>query len=99
MTGRTPPYKPISLLISVLGGVLASMLFTRVWKAITGQDEKPSPTDYHRGWGEVLAAAVMQGAVYGFVKALLDRAGAHGYARATGEWPGAGGPPATEDTS
>jgi hypothetical protein len=30
----------------------------------------------------------MQGAVFGGVKALIDRAGATGFARLTGVWPG-----------
>ncbi|MGN6607499.1 MAG: DUF4235 domain-containing protein [Jatrophihabitans sp.] len=81
-------YKPFGLLASVLGGLLASALFGRLWKAITGDDEKPKPTDHDRSWGEVLTAAALQGAVYGGVKALLDRAGAAGFARATGAWPG-----------
>ena len=39
-------------------------------------------------WREVTAAAAAQGAVYGGVKALIDRAGATGFARLTGSWPG-----------
>lgn len=30
----------------------------------------------------------MRGAVFGAVKAVTDRAGANGFARATGVWPG-----------
>jgi hypothetical protein len=85
-------YKPFGLLASVAGGVLAGKIFSMVWQAVTGEDEKPKPTDYDRGWGEVLAAAAVQGAVFGGVKALVDRAGAAGFAKATGEWPGEGGP-------
>ncbi len=39
-------------------------------------------------WREVIAAAVIQGGVFGGVKALIDRAGATGFARLTGVWPG-----------
>jgi hypothetical protein len=85
-------YKPFGLIVSVLGGILAGMVFDRVWRALTGQDELPEPTDYDRSWTEVLTAAALQGAVFGGVKALIDRAGATGFARATGHWPGEGGP-------
>ena len=36
----------------------------------------------------MLASAAVHGAVFGTVKALLDRAGAKGFERATGAWPG-----------
>jgi hypothetical protein len=88
----TALYKPFSILVSVLGGLLASALFGKLWKAATGEDQKPKPTDYGRGWGEVLTAAALQGAVAGGVKAVFNRAGATGFARATGAWPGEGGP-------
>jgi hypothetical protein len=35
-----------------------------------------------------LAAATVQGAVFGGVKAAVDRAGATGFAHLTGAWPG-----------
>jgi hypothetical protein len=81
-------YKPFGLIVSVLGGLLASALFTRVWRAIADEDESPHAKDRDRGWYEVLLAAVIQGALFGGVKALVDRAGATGFARATGTWPG-----------
>jgi uncharacterized protein DUF4235 len=81
-------YKPFGLIFSVLGGIVAGAIFTRVWGAVAGEDEPPEATDERRGWGEVLTAAAAQGAVFGGVKALIDRAGATGFARATGAWPG-----------
>jgi hypothetical protein len=81
-------YKPIGLLFSVLGGVLASALFTRVWRAVAGEDDAPDAKDRERGWGEIVTAAALQGAVFATVKAVVDRAGATGFERATGTWPG-----------
>jgi hypothetical protein len=81
-------YKPFGLLISVLGGVLASMLFRRLWMVVADEEDPPDATDRERGWGEVVLAAAVQGALFGSVKALVDRAGATGFAKATGTWPG-----------
>ena len=81
-------YKPIGLLISVLGGVLASLAFRQIWKVVAHEDEAPEATAPDRGWAEILPAAALQGAVFGLVKAAVDRAGAKGYQRATGTWPG-----------
>jgi hypothetical protein len=81
-------YKPIGLLVSVLGGLLAGALFKRLWSAVADQSDAPNAKDRDRGWREVIAAAAMQGAVFGGVKALIDRAGATGFAQLTGVWPG-----------
>lgn len=81
-------YKPLGLAVSVIGGLLAGFVFKQAWKVIAGEDQAPSATEQGRGWSEVLGAAALQGAVFGLVKAAVDRAGAQGFARATGTWPG-----------
>jgi hypothetical protein len=80
-------YKLFGLLISVLGGIVAGAIFKRIWGA-AADEEAPEATDETRGWGEVVLAAAAKGAVFGGVKALIDRAGATGFARVTGSWPG-----------
>jgi hypothetical protein len=81
-------YKPLSALVSVLGGVLAGMLFNALWKRIAGDADVPSATERDRDWSEVITAAALQGALFGAVKAAVDRAGAKGFERVTGTWPG-----------
>lgn len=81
-------YKPFGVLVSVLGGLLAGALFKRTWRAIAGEDDSPNATDRQRGWGEIVTAAALEGALFGAVKAAVDRAGASGFARVTGTWPG-----------
>jgi len=80
-------YKPLGMLFSVLGGLAASALFNRLWGAATGRDEAPEATDKDFGWTEVLIAATVQGAIFGLVKAAIDRGGATGYRKVTGRWP------------
>lgn len=80
-------YKPLSLLFSVLGGVLASVLFKQAWKLVGGEDEAPRATDEDRQWREVLPAAALQGAIFAAVKAATDRGGAAGIRKLTGKWP------------
>jgi hypothetical protein len=81
-------YKPIGLLFRVLGGLVAAAIFKRIWRVAADEDEAPKATDGRRSWREVTAAAGAQGAVYAGVKAVIDRAGAAGFARLTGSWPG-----------
>jgi predicted metal-dependent enzyme (double-stranded beta helix superfamily) len=84
-------YKPLSMAISVMGGVLAGVVFKTVWKLVAHEDEAPKATDARRGWGEVLLAAGLEGAIYAVVKAALDRGTAEGTNKLTGVWPGENG--------
>jgi uncharacterized protein DUF4235 len=81
-------YKPLGLFFSVLGGLVAGVIFKRVWKSVAREEDAPNATDADKGWAEILAAATVQGAVFGGVKAAIDRAGATGFAHLTGAWPG-----------
>ncbi|MFI5496170.1 DUF4235 domain-containing protein [Actinoplanes sp. NPDC051859] len=80
-------YKPVGLLLGVGAGALAGFLFKEVWRLAAGDDDAPNATDEDRGWGEVLAAAALQGAIFATVKALVDRGGAAGVRKITGSWP------------
>ena len=81
-------YKPFGLIVGVLGGLAARAVFKRVWSAAGHEDDAPKPTDADKGWREVVLAAAAEGAVFGGVKALIDRAGATGFEWLTGAWPG-----------
>ena len=70
-------YKPVGWLLAVIGSMLAGAVFKRVWPA----DKAPDAKDARKGWGEVVAGAIVQGAVFGGVKAAVDRAGATGFAQ------------------
>jgi hypothetical protein len=70
----------------MVGGLLAGLIFKRVWKLI-GRGDAPKPTDERRGWGEILLAAVLQGAIFALVKAAADRGAAEGRAGSPGSGP------------
>ena len=80
-------YKPVGILLGVAAGSLAGIIFKQVWKITTHDDDTPNATDEDRGWGEILAAAALQGAIFAIVKAAVDRGGATGVRRMTGSWP------------
>ncbi|SHG32911.1 Protein of unknown function [Jatrophihabitans endophyticus] len=81
-------YKPFGILASVLGGILAGQIFKQIWKLTAKEEDAPNATDYDSTWTEVLVSAAVQGAIFGGIKAMIDRAGATGFQRATGAWPG-----------
>jgi len=80
-------YKPISIGFSVAGGIVAGMIFKQIWKRVAGEEDAPEATSQDYGWGEVLLAAAVQGAIFAVVKAAIDRGGAAGVRKLTGEWP------------
>ena len=81
-------YRLMTMVISVLSGMLAAAIFKRVWKLAAGEEEAPTATDERRGWTEVLTAAALQGAIFAVVKAAVDRGTAEGTRKLTGTWPG-----------
>jgi glycerol uptake facilitator-like aquaporin len=83
-------YAPVGLVSSVAGGVIAGQVFKQVWKHATPTDtsDAPKPLESEYSWGQVLAAAAAQGAVFATVKAVIQRGGARAFQRWTGEWPG-----------
>lgn len=80
-------YKPFSLAFGIAGGVLAGMLFKQVWKVLAGEEEAPEATSPDYTLAEVLTAAALQGAIFAVVKAAVDRGGAVGVRKLTGDWP------------
>ena len=80
-------FKPVDQIAGMVGGLLAGLIFKKVWKLI-GRGGAPKATDERRGWGEILLAAVVQGAIFALVKAAVDRGAAEGTQRLTGIWPG-----------
>jgi hypothetical protein len=84
-------YRPVSMLVSAAGGLVASAVFKKVWKLAAREDEAPKATDASRGWREILIAAALQGAIFAVVKAMVDRLAAQGTRSLTGTWPGENG--------
>ena len=80
-------YKPLGLFFSVLGGLVAGAIFKRVWKSVASEEDAPNATDADKA-GSSPGRGAVQGAVFGGVKAAIDRAGATGFAHLTGAWPG-----------
>ena len=80
-------YRPVGLLLGIGAGTVAGLIFKEVWKIASGDDDAPNAVDEDRGWGEILAAAAIQGLIFSVVKAAVDRGGATGVKKLTGQWP------------
>ena len=80
-------YKPVAIVAGIVGGLLAGLIFKQVWKVAGRGSDTPAPLDSERGWGEVLLAAGLQGAIYALVKTAVDRGAAEWTRKKTGIWP------------
>jgi len=83
-------YRPIGLASSVVGGLLANLVFKKVWQQSAPGDHPDPPDALESGHPlkEILLAAVVQGIIFSVVKTLIDRGGARAFQRWSGEWPG-----------
>jgi hypothetical protein len=81
-------FLPLSIASSIAGGLLAGKIFTEIWQRVSPSDqEPPDPKDLDRSGREAVAAAALQGLVFGLVRAAVDRASAKGYQAVTHESP------------
>jgi hypothetical protein len=74
-------YKPLGLAFGLLGGLIAGKVFGVVWKKVSDEDETPQPLSDDYSTREVLLAATLQGAIFGLIKAAVDRYGMKGVRR------------------
>lgn len=81
-------YRPVGMASGMIGGLVASAVFKQVWRRAPGPDEAPNPLESEYTFREILVAAAIQGAIFGVVKAAIDRGSARAFQRWTGEWPG-----------
>ena len=80
-------YKPFGIVMGLLAGFLSKKLFDLIWGLID-EEEPPKAKTANTTWTKLIIAAALQGLMFRVVRAAVDRAGAKGYERLTGTWPG-----------
>jgi len=87
-TGAKLAYRPVGLIGGIVAGTISGALFKQVWKLVSHEDEAPDAMQSEYRMREVVLAAAIQGAIFAATKAAIERAGARGFTRLTGAWPG-----------
>ncbi len=87
-------FVPFSVISGFLAGKLATALFERTWRLIDKQ-ESPEPDQRGVRWTKLIAALVLEGAIFRAVRGAFDRGARELFTRATGTWPGEEAPKAT----
>ena len=81
-------YRPIGLIGSLVASSIAATVFQVVWKKVARADDAPTAMQSEYSMREVLVASAVRGAIVAVVKAVVSRAGARGFTKLTGAWPG-----------
>jgi hypothetical protein len=87
-TGAKLAYRPVGLIGGIVAGTISGALFKQVWKLVSHEDEAPDAMQSEYRMREVVLAAAIQGAIFAATKAAIERAGARGFTKLTGAWPG-----------
>jgi hypothetical protein len=80
-------FTPISIGFGLVAGAAAKRVFDAIW-AMFDEEEAPSPKHRDVPLGKMLAALVVQGAIFRAVRGLADHQLRRGFAAVTGSWPG-----------
>jgi hypothetical protein len=80
-------FTPIGLVLGLASGQIAKKLFDKLWGLID-DEEAPHPKHREIPFIKMLAALLIQGAIFRIVRGLVDHGSRHGWRRLTGTWPG-----------
>ena len=80
-------YKPIAIILGIIGGILGRQAFNQAWSKVDNE-EPPEPTTRDTSLHRVIMAVAMQGAIFALVKMAVQRTGAKAWRHLFGIWPG-----------
>jgi hypothetical protein len=80
-------FAPISIVLGLAAGMLGGKIFERIWGLID-EEEPPKPQHREFSWPKLVAALLIEGAIFRLVKGLVDHGSRTSFAKLTGAWPG-----------
>lgn len=80
-------FAPVGILAGLLAGFAAQKGFERLW-AIFDEEDPPEAKDREIAWPKLIAALLLEGAIFRLVKGVVDRGARASFATFTGRWPG-----------
>jgi hypothetical protein len=80
-------FLPFSIVSGLIAGFLSKKIFEGVWRFV---DEEEAPEAEHKevSFGKLALALVLEGAIFGAVRGLVDHQARKGFYNLTGSWPG-----------
>ena len=80
-------FVPFSVIGGILAGAVGKKTFELIWGAFDDQ-EAPEPKQREISLVKLVAALVLEGAIFRAVRGLVDHGSRHAFQRMTGSWPG-----------
>ncbi len=80
-------FAPIGIVAGLLAGLIAQKGFERLW-AVFDDEDPPEPDQRDVSYPKLIAALLVEGAVFRLTKGVVDHGVRAGFARTTGSWPG-----------
>lgn len=80
-------FMPVRVATGLLAGLVGEKLFERLWSLVDREDP-PSPERREVSWVKLIAALLLEGAIFRLAKGLADRGARRAFAMGTGRWPG-----------
>jgi hypothetical protein len=80
-------FTPIGVVLGLASGQVAKKIFDQLWGLID-DEEAPEPKHREIAFVKLLAALILQGAIFRLVRGLVDHGTRHGWRKLTGSWPG-----------
>jgi Protein of unknown function (DUF4235) len=80
-------FAPLGIIAGLLAGMVAQKGFDRLW-AVFDEEEPPEPDQRDASYPKLIAALLVEGAVFRLTKGVVDHGVRSGFARMTGTWPG-----------
>jgi hypothetical protein len=80
-------FAPISIVVGLLAGMVGKKIFEQLW-GLVDEEEPPRPEHREFSWPKLIAALVLEGAIFRLVKGLVDHGTRTTFAKTTGSWPG-----------
>jgi hypothetical protein len=89
-------FKPIGIVSGLLAGLVGKKIFELIWGLVDDEDA-PEPKYREIPLAKLVAALLLEGAIFRVLRGLADHGARHGFIRLTGEWPGDERPTPKED--
>jgi len=80
-------FTPVSIILGLIAGIIGQKIFEKIW-SLVDEEEPPSPEHREFSWPKMVAALLVEGAIFRLVKGLTDHGARRTFAKATGSWPG-----------
>jgi Protein of unknown function (DUF4235) len=78
---------PFSILSGLVAGLIGRQLFRGLWRLVD-EEEAPDPKHREIDGRKLIAALLLEGAIFRTIRGLADHGARHSFRALTGSWPG-----------